>query len=75
MPYKIAVADVFFNKYTADCSLMAVGGTINCLEQMYTYQICRHTFAAVRPPGHHADCSNAAGFCLFNNVAIGVRHA
>jgi acetoin utilization deacetylase AcuC-like enzyme len=27
-------------------------------------------FAAVRPPGHHAERELAMGFCLFNNVAV-----
>ncbi len=29
-------------------------------------------FAVVRPPGHHASEERAAGFCLLNNVALGV---
>jgi len=29
----------------------------------------------VRPPGHHAEASRAAGFCIFNNIAIGAMHA
>src|SRR5207244_7358064 len=32
-------------------------------------------FCAVRPPGHHATRTRAMGFCLFNNVAVGVAHA
>lgn len=30
----------------------------------------RRGFAAVRPPGHHAERDRSMGFCLFNNVAL-----
>ena len=36
---------------------------------------CSSAFCAVRPPGHHATRTRAMGFCLFNNVAVGVAHA
>lgn len=34
-----------------------------------------NAFCCIRPPGHHAGIANPAGFCIFNNVAVGVAHA
>jgi acetoin utilization deacetylase AcuC-like enzyme len=31
-----------------------------------------HALAVVRPPGHHAEHARAMGFCLLNNVAVGL---
>ncbi|TGC08682.1 histone deacetylase family protein [Methanolobus halotolerans] len=35
---------------------------------------CDHSFALVRPPGHHAGIDNSSGFCIFNNSAILARY-
>jgi acetoin utilization deacetylase AcuC-like enzyme len=32
----------------------------------------QHALAVVRPPGHHAEHAKAMGFCLLNNIAIGL---
>jgi acetoin utilization deacetylase AcuC-like enzyme len=34
-----------------------------------------HALAVVRPPGHHAEYARAMGFCLVNNVAVGLYAA
>jgi hypothetical protein len=31
--------------------------------------------AVVRPPGHHAECARAQGFCFYNNCAVAARVA
>jgi acetoin utilization deacetylase AcuC-like enzyme len=31
-------------------------------------------FAAVRPPGHHAEAGTAIGFCFFDNIAVAAEH-
>ena len=35
----------------------------------------RRAVVMVRPPGHHAESGKAGGFCIYNNVLIGVAHA
>ena len=35
----------------------------------------RRSFAAVRPPGHHALRNSGMGFCLFGSVAVGAHYA
>ena len=53
---------------------LAVGGMCNAVDSVVKGEV-KNAFAFVRPPGHHAEANRAAGFCLFNNVAIGAMHA
>ena len=52
----------------------AAGAVMEAVEQCRSGGM-RRFFCAVRPPGHHAEADRSMGFCLFNNVAIGARHA
>lgn len=63
------------DSYETAC--LAVGGVFTLLDEIWQKK-SRRGFAAVRPPGHHAEPDRAMGFCLFNNAALGahyLRHA
>ncbi len=51
----------------------AVGGCLNMCDAVMKGEAV-HGFCAVRPPGHHAERNYAAGFCIFNNIAIAARY-
>ena len=53
---------------------LAAGGVRNAVASVIEGQTA-NAFAFVRPPGHHAEADRAAGFCIFNNIAIGAMHA
>jgi acetoin utilization deacetylase AcuC-like enzyme len=57
-----------------DVAIRAVGGVLNAVDAVMSGKLKR-AFCAVRPPGHHARPAQGMGFCLFNNIAIGARHA
>jgi len=57
-----------------DVAVRAVGGVLNAVDAVMSGKLKR-AFCAVRPPGHHARPSQGMGFCLFNNIALGARHA
>jgi acetoin utilization deacetylase AcuC-like enzyme len=52
---------------------LAAGSLVGLCDAVMQGEVARG-FAAVRPPGHHAERDLAMGFCLFNNVAIAARH-
>ena len=52
----------------------AAGSAVLAVDQIMAGQI-KNAFCCVRPPGHHAEANRALGFCIYNNIAVGVKHA
>ncbi len=61
--------DTYFSPHTWDAARAAAGATIDVTRAVLRGDAARG-FAAVRPPGHHAEADRAMGFCFLNNIAI-----
>ena len=64
--------DTAVSARSAEIARLAAGSLLSLTRAVAAREVERG-FAAVRPPGHHAERSLAMGFCLFNNVAIAAR--
>jgi acetoin utilization deacetylase AcuC-like enzyme len=56
-----------------EIGMLAIGAGLQCCDAVVNGRVKR-AFAAVRPPGHHAEPERPMGFCLFANLAIAVRY-
>jgi acetoin utilization deacetylase AcuC-like enzyme len=66
--------DTAMNPHSLSAARHAAGAVVLATDLVLDGK-CSTAFCAVRPPGHHAERARAMGFCLFNNVAVGVAHA
>ena len=66
--------DTNMNPHTLNAALRAAGAAVQATDLVLAGD-APTAFCCVRPPGHHAERSAAMGFCFFNNVAVGMRHA
>ena len=66
--------DTYSGGASHDVALLAAGSVIRMIDLLFRGEL-DSGFAAIRPPGHHAEPGKAMGFCLFNNVAVGAQWA
>jgi len=52
----------------------AAGAVVTAVDRILGGEL-DSAFCGVRPPGHHAERNRGTGFCLYNNIAVGVAHA
>ena len=67
-------SDTLASPGTGEAALRAAGAVMLAIDMVMANEAA-NVFCAVRPPGHHATPTQAMGFCLFNNVAVGALHA
>ncbi len=66
--------DTYVGEATVRAARLAAGGVVDAVDYVLRGHWNR-AFCSVRPPGHHAHRATGGGFCIFNNVAVGVRFA
>ena len=67
-------ADTIISPGSWNAALYAAGAVCSAVDDIASGTTLR-AFCAMRPPGHHAEPATSMGFCLFNNIFIGARHA
>ena len=66
-------ADNPLSSGTLEAARGAVDTLLTAADRMMETPAAR-PFAAVRPPGHHAERATAMGFCYYNNVAVAAQY-
>lgn len=66
--------DTAMNPHTLEAALRAAGAVTLAVDLVISGR-AENAFCNIRPPGHHACAASSGGFCIFNNVAVGVGHA
>ncbi|WP_298259184.1 histone deacetylase family protein [uncultured Litoreibacter sp.] len=67
-------ADTHMSAGSLKAAYRGVGAMTKAVDMVLGGEV-QNAFAAMRPPGHHAEKQTPMGFCLFGNIAIAAKHA
>lgn len=67
-------ADTQMSFHSLEAAKRAAGAVVLATDLVLSGEV-NNAFCAVRPPGHHAKRDRAMGFCIYNNIMVGVYHA
>ena len=71
---KMLCTGTFLNPGSWDASLLAAGTTLSAMRHVLDGH-GKISYALVRPPGHHAQPTQADGYCFLNNAGLAVQLA
>jgi acetoin utilization deacetylase AcuC-like enzyme len=63
--------DTYITPQSMLAARTAAGAVVEGVNRVLDGKV-KHALAVVRPPGHHAEHAQAMGFCLLNNIAVGL---
>jgi acetoin utilization deacetylase AcuC-like enzyme len=63
--------DTYIRPLSMLAARTAAGAVVDGVNRVLDRNV-KHAFAVVRPPGHHAEHAQAMGFCLINNIGVGL---
>ena len=67
-------ADTWLSPGSWAAATGGLGALLAALDAVMAGEVA-NAFAAIRPPGHHAETALPMGFCLFGNIAIAAKRA
>ncbi|GHF32937.1 histone deacetylase family protein [Seohaeicola zhoushanensis] len=66
--------DTFLSPGSMTAAFRAAGAALRAVDMVLGGEV-KNAFAAIRPPGHHAETATPMGFCIFGNAALAAKHA